>query len=87
MGNFITQIMELKFAGGVTLSGVFLVVFWLYRLTMAYLRETREEYISRLNDAVLELERQKSINMRLRFRIHTLEYLQSHLNSTIPDDK
>lgn len=48
---------------------------WAVRLVMAYQRETREEYRARLRDAVMELDHQKSRNIRLELKIQTMEHL------------
>lgn len=66
-----TQVMSLG-VGGLLMGGI-----WAFRVIMAYCRETREEYVTRLNEAVLELERQKNINVRLELKIHTMEFLHS----------
>lgn len=55
---------------------------WAIRYILAYQKETREEYRSRLNDAILELEQQKTLNIRLELKIQTLEYLSGQRKLT-----
>ena len=46
-----------------------LVNIWIYKVIRAYVVETRQEYISRLNEVSLELEREKTKNLELDLRL------------------
>jgi hypothetical protein len=72
--GIIDQIFALKALGGL---GLLIPLLWGYRVIMLYCKETRENYRDRLTATVLELEEQKTINIRLELRIQTMEFLQS----------
>lgn len=57
---------------------VIMVILWVYRVLKAYAVETRQEYISRLNETTLDLEREKTRNQELRVE---LRYLKTSINT------
>ena len=75
--EWISQLLSSKLAGGIGFVTVLSVIFWVFRVVMLYCQETRDEYRNRLNEAVLELEQQKTINIRLELRIQTMEFLNT----------
>lgn len=75
--EFISKLLNYNMMGGVGFITILSVVIWGYRLIMMYCKETREEYCNRLNEAVLELEQQKTENIRLELRIQTMEFLNT----------
>ncbi len=76
MFDIFSQLVNLRVAG-LGLGIILVVIFWIYRILMAFSRETRNEYITRLNEAVLELEKEKNMNIRLQLKIQTMEFLHS----------
>ncbi len=80
--EWIDQLLSSKLAGGLGFITILSVIVWAYRVIMLYCQETRDEYRNRLNEAVLELEQQKTINIRLELRIQTMEFL-----NTLKDNK
>ncbi len=75
--EIINQLLSSKLAGGFGFLTILSVVVWAYRVIMLYCKETRDEYRNRLNEAVLELEQQKTQNIRLELRIQTMEFLNT----------
>lgn len=75
--DILDQLLNSKLAGGFGFITILSVVIWAYRVIRLYCQETRDEYRNRLNEAVLELERQKTINIRLELRIQTMELLNT----------
>lgn len=71
MGS-ILELIQLEGIGA--LSILIFVNIWVVRYIFAYQKETRDEYRSRLNDAIMELEQQKTLNIRLELKIQTLEF-------------
>ncbi len=62
---------------GFGLISALVVILWFFRIAKEYQRETRQEYIRRLNEAVLELEQLRMKNTRLELRLHTMEFIHS----------
>lgn len=60
-----------NFDSGFSIGIILVGLIWAYRAIKAYCVETREEYISRLNEVSLELEKEKTkvleLELRLRF--------------------
>jgi hypothetical protein len=75
--DILSQLLNSKLAGGFGFVTILSVVIWAYRVIMLYCQETRDEYRNRLNEAVLELEQQKTTNIRLELRIQTMEFLNT----------
>jgi hypothetical protein len=75
--DILNQLLSSKLVGGFGFVTVLSVVIWAYRVIMLYCQETRDEYRNRLNEAVLELEQQKTTNIRLELRIQTMEFLNT----------
>lgn len=75
--EILTRLVGSNLVGGFGFITVASVVLWGVRVIMLYSKETREEYRNRLNEAVLELEQQKTINIRLELRIQTMEFLNT----------
>jgi hypothetical protein len=76
MGTF-NQLLTSNYVGGVGFFAILSGILWAYRVIMLYCQETRDEYRNRLNEAVLELEQQKTTNIRLELRIQTMEFLNT----------
>lgn len=75
--EFLNQLLTSKLIGGFGLVTILSVNIWVYRIVMLYCKETREEYRNRLNETVIELEQQKTVNIRLELRIQTMEFLNA----------
>jgi hypothetical protein len=66
------NLFDVPVVGGVTL-GLFLTVnIIVVRYVMQYMRETREEYVKKMTQAIIEAEYQKTENMRLRYQLERL---------------
>ena len=59
--------------GGLTIGILVTINIFVVRYILAVLRENREEYSRRLTKAVIELEMQKTINIRLEIEIERLK--------------
>jgi uncharacterized membrane protein (DUF485 family) len=68
-----TSLLEMPILGGVTLGLAIFINVLVVRYIMQYQRETREEYSRRLTRAVIELEAQKTANIRLEYEIEKLK--------------
>jgi hypothetical protein len=75
--EFINQLLTSKLIGGFGFVTILSAVVWVSRVILMYCKETRDEYVNRLNEAVLELEQQKTANIRLELRIQTMEFLNT----------
>lgn len=74
------SLLELLDINGIGLLTIFILANgWIIRYILAYQKETREEYRSRLNDAIMELEQQKTLNIRLELKNQTLEFRLSKI--------
>ncbi len=73
--GFLEQLFFHPVAGSFGLLSLIAINIWAVRLIRTYQRETREEYRARLRDAVMELDHQKSRNIRLELKIQTMEHL------------
>lgn len=68
------NLFDVPIVGGLTVGLLFTINVIAIRYVVQYLRETREEYVKKLTQAVIEAEYQKTENMRLRFEIERIKH-------------
>ena len=66
------NLFDVPVVGGVTLGLILTVNIIVVRYVMQYMRETREEYVKKMTQAIIEAEYQKTENMRLRYQLERL---------------
>lgn len=70
-----TSLFDIPLIGGLTLGLAATINVIILRYIFHYVRETREEYVRRLTQAVIELEYQKTENLRLELEIERMKIL------------
>lgn len=66
---------DIPVIGGVTLGLAITINVIVLRYILHYIKETREEYVRRLTQAVIELEYQKTENLRLELEVEKIRIL------------
>ncbi len=63
-------------AGGMTFAGLAIAINIIaIRFIFQYSKETREEYVRKLTQAVIELEYQKTENLRLELELEKMKFM------------
>ncbi len=72
MGN---EIFGAPMLGGVSFGLIITINLIVIRYVLHYIRETREEYVKKLTQAIIELAYQKTENMRLQLELEKIKLL------------
>jgi uncharacterized membrane protein (DUF485 family) len=75
VNTYMTDLLDIPILGGLTVGVVLFINILVARYILQYQRETREEYSRRLTRAVIELEAQRTANLRLEFDNERLKNL------------